>query len=487
MTIIRRSTYSDIRTASSKAVVFAPEPIDVEICGCQLLQVSSEDDLVLNIRDSSTVIVFISACACQVQQVIARCKERVLAPLGPAIILGLPDRTESLFDLIEQGDIYYLSQCLASAADLPILIESAIQLTSRCANIPDERASDLFESAPSALSLLMQLGQQSELGCAARLLEHVARQLAFADQYCCLIKQFPEDSLYRCDKDAQAPYIPATGITGYAVRTQSAVHVLDVSSDWRFDPDIDTPVDSRDGQLLVLPLLSRRWGVTGVLKLNRWSSRDLYGQTEIGRITTALSIAEATFDRLVTQAWLDLKLLQTTRPDRSETPLFREEALRHYQDNELSPGALLRVSSRWVSRLYALLLISTLILGFGLCVATVASPIVTPAKVTSTADLAQVHSYVVTIPLRPELMENSFSIGTPVALSIPGYPALRPIIHIDEIASTEYGARAYGHFSAAGPTFKEPVEVSAVVPHKVRLIFLLFPSLAKYFIHNTAA
>jgi multidrug resistance efflux pump len=246
----------------------------------------------------------------------------------------------------EAQDVFYVLGRGLAPADVRALVRSA------CA----ERRASTGPASPGeafflqrVLDVSRELAAKHDLADASAVVVRALAVLMEADRAYCLFYDhesgalWTEDDLHSYDGNA------SQGLTGFAARTGVPVHASPASADPRYSHALDDPEGAGDEHIAIQPVLGSDGGVHAVLvAVRRAEGGDFAERARQGLALLAEHTAPI-FDLL--SRHIEAKSVIETN---WRSPMFRQEALDAYTSWD-EPGDVLRVSPRWLGRVYWLL------------------------------------------------------------------------------------------------------------------------------------
>jgi len=280
----------------------------------------------------------------------------VAASVAPLVLLTAAGPDPASFqDLIDADRLFYLSSGEPPPQDLAALVRGALER---------QHAVDMNEPAPAgmlqALTVARRVAAQQDLASAGDLLQLAAEESVEADRVYCLLYDSDGEILWSRaagltneDRHESA----AVGLVSFVARTGRPVRIERASDDPRFEREADDPLGERCEHLLAVPVRAAesRAAVLSVLCAVRDPGRTPFSTDD----ESALALLAGTVAPSLAQLALATTLEATSRRDndtrRGTIDLFREEALEYHAAAGTQQGDWLRLSPRWTSTTFWLL------------------------------------------------------------------------------------------------------------------------------------
>ncbi len=199
------------------------------------------------------------------------------------------------------------------------------------------------------LEIARQLATQRDLEGAAELAVRAVLALVDADRAYCLFYDHDSGALWAESPDHECDGHAGASLAGFAARTAQAVHAPRADADPRWRRELDDHVGKGSEHILVQPMLGTDAQVHAVLIAVRIGDHPDFTAKEREELALLAQHAAPMLDLLARQVEAHAAIEAAT----PESP-FRQEALEAYTSWQ-RPGDVVRVSPRWVDRVYALL------------------------------------------------------------------------------------------------------------------------------------
>ena len=170
-----------------------------------------------------------------------------------------------------------------------------------------------------------------------------------AERAYCLFHDHDSGALWSESEEHPFDGVATQGLSGFVARTRVPAHAS-ASSDPRYRRAIDDPAGSGDEYIAAYPVLGHDGGVHAVLVAVRTAQEGEFGPSARREMALIAEHSAPLFELLA-------RHLESKATLEAATPesIFRREALDAYTSWQ-EPGDVLRVSPRWLSRVYWLLL-----------------------------------------------------------------------------------------------------------------------------------
>jgi CheY-like chemotaxis protein len=246
----------------------------------------------------------------------------------------------------EGHDVFYVLGRGLAPADVRALVRSA------CA---ERRPASTLESPGDAFALQRvldvsrELASKHDLADASAVVVRALTVLMEADRAYCLFYDhdtgalWTEDELHAYDGNA------SQGLVGFAARTGTPLHASPASADPRYNRALDDPEGTGGEHLAIWPVRGGDGGVHAVLVAVRRAEGGDFPERARHNLALLAEHTAPIFDLL--SRHIEAK---SVVEDNWRSPLFRQEALDAYTTWH-EHGDVLRVSPRWLGRVYWLL------------------------------------------------------------------------------------------------------------------------------------
>ena len=274
------------------------------------------------------------------------------------MVLTAGPEPELFQELIDNDELYYLSQQLPPRADMRDILSSAVQHHRLPARQPVEAGDDMA-SLQSALELGRLLARESTPDRAFALTRQAIEQLVDADSAECLLYNPQDETLWtrQADTDEQRIESAAAGLVSFVVRTGVPVNLEHVGQDPRYDPEADNDGGPPDQRFLAVPVSGNDQRRLAVVVALRQAGRVPFSDRDRISLQFLAEQIAPIFGRFALQARLDeLSERQHTAFATEAGEVFRREALEHHNRGFDDQGNLLELSPSWTPWAYRLLL-----------------------------------------------------------------------------------------------------------------------------------
>ncbi|GAB4570334.1 MAG: hypothetical protein Tsb0020_25030 [Haliangiales bacterium] len=199
------------------------------------------------------------------------------------------------------------------------------------------------------LEVARQLAAQRDLEGASDVAVRAMLTLLDAERAYCLFHDHDSGALWSESEEHPFDGVATQGLSGFVARTRVPVHAR-AGSDPRYCRAIDDPTGSGDEHIAAYPVLGHDGGVHAVLVAVRSAQEGEFGPSARREMALIAEHSAPLFELLA-------RHLESKATLEAATPesIFRREALDAYTSWQ-EPGDVLRVSPRWLSRVYWLLL-----------------------------------------------------------------------------------------------------------------------------------
>ena len=273
---------------------------------------------------------------------------------GPLALLTAAGPDPAMFqDLIDEDRLFYLSQGELPPRELSDLVRSALR----------RRQTLGSEPAPAGLrqSVLAarRVAAQPSLASAGELLPLAVEEAVATDRAYCLLYDSEEDALWSrgTGLEGEERYeSSAVGLVSFVARTGRPVRVERASEDPRYEREADDPSGERSGSLLALPVKTAEGRVLAVLCAVREPGRSPFSEADEAALELLASTVAPPLGQLDLAGRLEAEGRARDRHLRQRTAeVFREEALDHHVASASREGDWLRLSPRWTTATFWLL------------------------------------------------------------------------------------------------------------------------------------
>lgn len=243
-------------------------------------------------------------------------------------------------------DVFYVLGPGLAAADVRALVRSACADRSTAPGV--ETASDAYY-LQRVLDVARELAGKQDLVDASSVVVRALTVLMEADRAYCVFYDagsgalWTEDELHSYDGNA------SQGLVGFAARTGGPAHASPASADPRYTSALDDPEGTGAEHIAVRPVLGSDGGVHAVLVAVRRAEGGDFVERALQNLALLAEHTAPIFDLL--SRHIEAKAVVENE---WRSPLFRQEALDAYTTWQ-EQGDVLRVSPRWLGRVYWLL------------------------------------------------------------------------------------------------------------------------------------
>lgn len=274
------------------------------------------------------------------------------------IVLAAGDAGEAFQPWLDDGTLYYLSNELPEPEHLPPLIFGALtDVQNRDQQIPEEL--NLRISAA-----VQQVAQQTDLRACLRRLAVAAADLTGSTAGRCWLYSRRDDSLlgFASDSGEEHHASAVAGLSSFSLRTRQGLRTNDVTSDHRFDADVDR-IDSVElARLMAAPILDVGGSSDplGVLTTLREADATPYTESDLGSLSLLARSVAGILKVRVTESGLGNAQV--------DERLYRRSAIEHTSGRNRNEGRLLNLEPRWLPMTFRILvaLVAVLLLVVGL-------------------------------------------------------------------------------------------------------------------------
>jgi membrane fusion protein (multidrug efflux system) len=200
-------------------------------------------------------------------------------------------------------------------------------------------------------------GQARDLEVAARIAAGTLVELVAAERAECLFYDEASGSLWAEDRgtnsDGGRQMAARLGLAAFAARTRQAVCVDRAESDPRYRPAVDDPAGRGDERLLVQPVTDAAGQVHAVLVAARAATAPRFAAEDRARVAQFAGWLGQLAGQLALELELDSVLEEAYR---DEQRIFRQEAVAAH-DLDSRRGDVVRVSPRWITSCYWLIVV----------------------------------------------------------------------------------------------------------------------------------
>ncbi len=281
----------------------------------------------------------------------------------PLVLLTAAGPDPALFqDLIDEDRLFYLSQGELPPRELSELVRSALVRSAA-----DRRRSFSEGPVPAGLRQALQVARrvaiQPDLASAGELLQLAVEDAVETDRAYCLLHDPTRDVLWSRNTglESEERYeSSAVGLVSFVAHTGRPVRVERATEDPRYEREADDPLGGRCEHLLAVPVRAPAADENRVLAV-LCAVRDAHPAPFSPADEAALELLAATVAPPLAQ--LDLaarlegegRLLDRKLHERA-TEVFREEAVEYHVAMGSRDGDWLRLSPRWTSATFWLLI-----------------------------------------------------------------------------------------------------------------------------------
>jgi membrane fusion protein (multidrug efflux system) len=227
------------------------------------------------------------------------------------------------------------------------------------AQMPEQRTAAPTEADALRTRLVLEhaqfIGQQTDLGAAARAAVGAVTQLVSADRVRCLYYDDEKGTLW---VEGEHGEIQASlGLTGFAVRTRATLVLPVANAEPMYQREIDDPIGTGAERLIVQPVAGRDGRVHAVLIIVRQPDRAPFSEEDAKR-AAGLAEAWAPFIHQLALAQEAEQVLDKREEiDDENREMYRQEAIDHVIRRGMR-GDVVRVHPAWVHSAYWLVLLA---------------------------------------------------------------------------------------------------------------------------------
>jgi multidrug efflux pump subunit AcrA (membrane-fusion protein) len=279
---------------------------------------------------------------------LAEAAERHGTPLPLQVVLAAGPDPALFQELISEDRIFYLSQRPPAAGELAALLGSAVR-QSRAAREAGREAAPSPAARIEISDLLRRLAVLPGPIERAELLAEAAREIARAERAYCLTYDPRDQTLWGPDpaSGGERRESAAVGLASFALRSGMTVQVARAGRDPRYDREADDPLGDGTERLVAVPVPAEDGRITAVLVAVR---RPADGELGAADLEALHRLAAAAAPYLPLPETADLGTGGV-----AADPLFRREAVEHYQFGEQAQDPL-EISPAWTRWSYWTLL-----------------------------------------------------------------------------------------------------------------------------------
>ncbi len=299
-----------------------------------------------------------------------RLLEQVVAGRGGTpscnIVLAAGPEPELFQELVDEDQLYYLSQKLPPPADVAGILRSALAAAESRQGPADGDDDERATVTRRVLAVVQQLAGEISMARVGALTAKAAEQLADADHAECLLYDPASETLWsreRATDEEERRESAAAGVVSFVLRTGAAVSRERIGDDPRYDPGIDTVGDDPARRFLAVPVVTAESGALAVLVALRPGSREPFGERERAALELLAAHVAPVLGRLALEADLE-QAAERRRIAAGEERIFRRQALEHHARGFQAEGQLLHISPSWMPWAYrclALLFVAALV------------------------------------------------------------------------------------------------------------------------------
>ncbi len=274
------------------------------------------------------------------------------------LVLTAGPEPELFQELIDDDELYYLSQQLPPRADMRDILASALQHHRLPAQPPVEADGDMAR-LQSALEVARLLAHEKTPDRAFALTRQAIEQLVDADRADCLIYDPQDEVLWTKQADTDEPRIEsaAAGLVSFVVRTGVAISLEHVGQDPRYDREADNDSGPPDQRFLAVPVTASDQRRLAVVVALRHAGRAPFSDGDRKGLQFLAEQIAPVFGRFALQARIDeLSERQHSALSTEAGEVFRREALEHHNRGFDDQGHLLELSPSWTPWAYRLLI-----------------------------------------------------------------------------------------------------------------------------------
>lgn len=262
-------------------------------------------------------------------------------------------------DLISEDRLYFLTQHPVIDADLVAILESAVD---RARMVHGEEPGG-ERQAPHVLQTIVEVARrvalQRDLDSAGALTVEAIREVVEADRAYYLIYDAEHEVLFSGDPGSRSfrEESAAVGLVSFVARTGRALLRDRMGDDPRYEKEADDPEGTGRERFLAVPVKGSSRKVLAALVAVREPGKPPYSDRDLVNLEILADQVASAFSQLALQAQIDKELKRREREMREGTlDVFREQAVEHYMHGQGTDGDVLRISPRWTSWVFWLLL-----------------------------------------------------------------------------------------------------------------------------------
>jgi hypothetical protein len=272
-------------------------------------------------------------------------------PIPNAVIILSAMKPDISHRFLDAGRFVYATGGEISPRDLRSLIVSGLCIS---ASVSEGRLLlDDCEHSDRLLEFCTRFQMQTDLASAGLLLMETARDLLRAEIVRCLLYDHDAKTLTPADASGseKGTHVAASGLTAFVVHTGKRVCLENMSSDCRYDSDLEGPPEMSCARFLAEPIIGYRGLSVGALVALRGSEQPAFSGEDVRLIETLALCSAPTFNQLVLQKVVQDEVIRRAAVAEEETGIFRQEALDYHFGNLVSGGEVLNASlPLWLRR-----------------------------------------------------------------------------------------------------------------------------------------
>lgn len=200
-----------------------------------------------------------------------------------------------------------------------------------------------------------RLAMATKAACAARTIEEQVTEFVGADRVRCLFFDGGAGTLWRPHDDAE--FRPPRGLTGYAAAALDIVAISAPIRDGRYCAQIDDPGGNGREHLLVVPIFDNNSDCHAAYVAVRESYRPPFGEREHLAAVQLAQVFAPHLAQLSLKTLVDERARSVLATQLGGTSIYREQAVEAYGEGD-SEGQVIRISPRWMDRIFWVLLFS---------------------------------------------------------------------------------------------------------------------------------
>lgn len=294
---------------------------------------------------------------------------RARLPLCDAVCLvlaGGPDPT--LFqDLISDDAIFYLTQEPVFDSDLLAILRSAVGRwwLLRRSRGPAEPGDGVTGRVHQVLEAARRVAIQRDMASAGTLTVEAIEEVLEVDRAYYLVYDEPAEVLWSAEvgQPAERQESAAVGLVSFVARTGRPVLRDRLASDARYEREADDPAGNGEERFLAVPVRGADGKVLAVLVAIRDAAREPFAEADLAMLQLLADQVASTFNQLGLESRLAAAAGAGEGAEGEGPALFRRRALEEHFRGAEGRGEPLRLSPRWASWSYYLL-VAVCVAGF---------------------------------------------------------------------------------------------------------------------------